>query len=305
MKTARILVVDDNPTNLKLVSDVLAFDGYQILKASDAEEAQEIIKVSTPDLILMDIALPGMDGLTLTRQLKADERTRHIIIVALTAFAMKGDDDKAREAGCDGYITKPIDTRKLSGSVAGYLAWRAGNHGQAGMKILVIEDHPAQLKLAHHVLAAAGHDVSDAGAAEQALAVIKADRPHLILLDLGLPGMDGITLVRRLKADPETRDIHIVAVTSYPKNIPRPPRWRPGAMPTFSSRLTLANCPASLPTWRPERRGSAKNPSMNPHRRRHRHQPEAAARDARSRRPYDDRSWRRRGSVANSLQRED
>lgn len=125
-----ILVVDDNPTNLKLVSDVLAFDGYQILKASDAEEAQEIIKVSTPDLILMDIALPGMDGLTLTRQLKADERTRHIIIVALTAFAMKGDDDKAREAGCDGYITKPIDTRKLSGSVAGYLG-RRGLEAQA------------------------------------------------------------------------------------------------------------------------------------------------------------------------------
>jgi CheY-like chemotaxis protein len=121
MSGARILVVDDNPTNLKLVSDVLQFDGYRVLKASDAEEAQEIIKSSPPDLILMDIALPGMDGLTLTRQIKADERTRHIIVVALTAFAMKGDDDKAQAAGCDGYITKPIDTRKLSGLVADYL----------------------------------------------------------------------------------------------------------------------------------------------------------------------------------------
>lgn len=127
--SASILVVDDNPTNLKLVSDVLEFDGYRILKATDAEEAQEIIMSSIPDLILMDIALPGMDGLTLTRQLKADERTQHIIIVALTAFAMKGDDDKARAAGCDGYITKPIDTRKLSESVAAYLA-RRGNKGQ-------------------------------------------------------------------------------------------------------------------------------------------------------------------------------
>lgn len=127
--SASILVLDDNPTNLKLVSDVLEFDGYRILKATDAEEAQEIIMSSIPDLILMDIALPGMDGLTLTRQLKADERTQHIIIVALTAFAMKGDDDKARAAGCDGYITKPIDTRKLSESVAAYLA-RRGNKGQ-------------------------------------------------------------------------------------------------------------------------------------------------------------------------------
>ncbi|MDB6037824.1 MAG: two-component response regulator [Verrucomicrobiales bacterium] len=124
MNTACILVVDDNPTNLKLVSEMLEFDGYQILKAIDAEEAQETIKVSIPDLILMDIALPGMDGLTLTRLLKADPRTRQIIIVALTAFAMKGDEAKAREAGCDGYITKPINTRTLSAQIEGYLRTR-------------------------------------------------------------------------------------------------------------------------------------------------------------------------------------
>lgn len=122
MNEARILVVDDNPTNLKLVSDVLEFDGYHILTATDAEAAQEVIKASLPDLILMDIALPGMDGLTLTRLLKADEGTRHIVIVALTAFAMRGDDKKAREAGCDGYITKPIDTRTLSTTIAEYLS---------------------------------------------------------------------------------------------------------------------------------------------------------------------------------------
>lgn len=116
--SARILVVDDNPTNLKLVSDVLEFEGYEILKAVDAEEAQVVLAGVLPDLILMDIALPGMDGLTLTRILKADVRTRHIRIAALTAFAMKGDDQKARDAGCDGYITKPIDTRKLPGQVA-------------------------------------------------------------------------------------------------------------------------------------------------------------------------------------------
>jgi CheY-like chemotaxis protein len=132
MKTARILVVDDNPTNLKLVSDVLAFAGHEILKAVDAEEAQIVLTDTLPDLILMDIALPGMDGLTLTRQLKADARTRHIRIVALTAFAMKGDDQKALDAGCDGYITKPIDTRALPGEVAGILALAPGdNHGEA------------------------------------------------------------------------------------------------------------------------------------------------------------------------------
>lgn len=121
MSGACILVIDDNPTNLKLVSDVLEFDGFRILKAADAEIAQEILKTAHPDLILIDIALPGMDGLALTRKLKAEAETRDIVIVALTAFAMKDDDSKAREAGCDGYITKPFNTRTLSGAVAGYL----------------------------------------------------------------------------------------------------------------------------------------------------------------------------------------
>ena len=113
-----ILVVDDNPTNLKLVSEVLEYAGYRVLKAVDAEEAQVVLCHAQPDLIFMDIALPGMDGLTLTRKLKAEPSTKHIRIIALTAFAMKGDEQKAREAGCDGYISKPIDTRIFPAQVA-------------------------------------------------------------------------------------------------------------------------------------------------------------------------------------------
>jgi len=119
--STRILIVDDNPVNLKLATDVLEMEGYAVEKAVDAEQAQELLKRSTPDLILMDIALPGMDGLTLTRKLKADERLKHVPVVAITAFAMKGDEQKALDAGCNGYITKPIDTRKLPQQVAAYL----------------------------------------------------------------------------------------------------------------------------------------------------------------------------------------
>ncbi len=121
MSSARILVVDDNPTNLKLVCEVLEFEGYEILKANDAEEALQIIKQRPPKLVLMDIALPGMDGLTLTRKLKAEEKTKDLVIIALTAFAMKGDEQTARDAGCDDYITKPIDTHGLPALVAGHL----------------------------------------------------------------------------------------------------------------------------------------------------------------------------------------
>jgi CheY-like chemotaxis protein len=133
VSAARILIVDDNPTNSKLVTATLRFAGYEPFNAIDAESAQEMIATTRFDLILMDIALPGMDGLALTRQLKADARTKDIPIVILTAFAMKGDDAKAYAAGCDGYITKPIDTRKFPEQMAKYLAKNEGNSGEAAL----------------------------------------------------------------------------------------------------------------------------------------------------------------------------
>jgi two-component system, cell cycle response regulator DivK len=117
-----ILIVDDNPANLKLTSYLLTSRGYQVRTALDASEALEALEVSRPRLILMDIQLPGMDGLALTRALKSAPTTKDILIVAVTAFAMKGDDQKALAAGCDGYITKPIDTRELPGVLAALLA---------------------------------------------------------------------------------------------------------------------------------------------------------------------------------------
>jgi CheY-like chemotaxis protein len=121
---ATILVVDDNPINLKLVSDLLAFEGYRVLKAEDGEQAAASVEVEPPDLILLDVDLPGIDGLTLTKRLKSDVRTGYIIIVALTAFAMKADRQRAMAAGCDAYVTKPIDTRGLPGQVAQLLQRR-------------------------------------------------------------------------------------------------------------------------------------------------------------------------------------
>lgn len=120
-----LLIVDDNGANLKLARVLLANEGYDVRTAADAEEALELLASWRPRLILMDIQLPGMDGLQLTRQLKAHPATRGIIILALTAYAMKGDEEKAVAAGCDGYVAKPIDTRSLPQTVAAYLAGRA------------------------------------------------------------------------------------------------------------------------------------------------------------------------------------
>lgn len=117
-----VLIIDDNPTNLKVVRVLLSVEGYDVKTATDAEEAVRVLKTFRPRLILMDLQLPGMDGLRLTRRLKADPATKDIRVLAVTAYAMKGDEQKALEAGCDGYVTKPIDTRALPAIVAGFLS---------------------------------------------------------------------------------------------------------------------------------------------------------------------------------------
>jgi two-component system cell cycle response regulator DivK len=119
-----ILIVDDNATNLKLARILLQGEGYEVRTAADAEEALRLLQTFTPRVILMDIQLPGMDGLELTRQLKASAATKDIIVLALTAYAMKGDEDRARAAGCDGYIAKPIDVDSLPAVIAHYLVSR-------------------------------------------------------------------------------------------------------------------------------------------------------------------------------------
>ena len=122
MSGEKILIVDDNPTNLKLVAYLMKANGFEVSTAIDAEAALADIRDRRPALILMDVQLPGIDGLELTRQLKADPETRDIIIVAVTAYAMKGDHDKAVAAGCDDYVTKPIDTRSLPDMVRRHLS---------------------------------------------------------------------------------------------------------------------------------------------------------------------------------------
>jgi CheY-like chemotaxis protein len=119
---ARVLVVEDNDMNMQLVEYLLEEGGYQIVKAASGEEALSVARGEDPvDLILMDIHLPGIDGLSVVREMKADARTSAIPILALTAHAMRGDKDRFLEAGCDGYISKPIDVKTFLSSIRQYL----------------------------------------------------------------------------------------------------------------------------------------------------------------------------------------
>lgn len=119
---ARVLVVEDNDMNMQLVEYLLEEGGYRIVKATSGEEALSITRNGEPlDLILMDIHLPGMDGLSVVREMKGDSRTQTVPILALTAHAMRGDKDRFLEAGCDGYISKPIDVKTFLSSIEQYL----------------------------------------------------------------------------------------------------------------------------------------------------------------------------------------
>jgi CheY-like chemotaxis protein len=122
---ARVLIVDDNPTNLKLVAYLVRANGYDVDTAGDANAALSAIAAHRPALILMDLQLPGIDGLELTRRLKTDPATHDIKVIAVTAYAMKGDEEKALEAGCDDYVTKPIDTRTLPATIAKHIGGAA------------------------------------------------------------------------------------------------------------------------------------------------------------------------------------
>jgi CheY-like chemotaxis protein len=124
----RILVVEDNLMNLELVTDLLEANGFIVCPAHTAEEGFRAARELPPDLVLMDLSLPGLDGLAATRALRDDPLTHHLTIIAFTAHAMRGDEALALHAGCDGYLTKPIDTRTFAAKVAAFIASAESRH---------------------------------------------------------------------------------------------------------------------------------------------------------------------------------
>jgi CheY-like chemotaxis protein len=121
MKNSKILVIEDNDLNMKLVRSLLKRDGYRILEARDAEYGFHLAHVHHPDLILMDIQLPGMDGLSAARVINSDDTLKDIPIVAISGYAMQEDKDKALKAGCVGHISKPLDIRMFSETISQFI----------------------------------------------------------------------------------------------------------------------------------------------------------------------------------------
>jgi two-component system cell cycle response regulator len=221
MDTSTILVVEDNSLNMKLFRSLLTMGGYQVMEAEDAEKGIILASLYLPDLILMDIQLPGIDGLEATRKIKKKPETQKIPVVALTSYAMPGDELKAREAGCSGYITKPINTRTFVESVRAYvnhpspLGTRPGKEAFSLKKrILIVDDDPLNVKLLVSKLPGDQFEPVTAFSGQEALGKILKNPPDLILLDIMMPGMNGYEVSLWLKNNPATQDIPIILVTA-------------------------------------------------------------------------------------------
>ena len=221
MGASRILVIEDNTLNLKLVRSLLTLGGYEVLEAKDAEMGIEMASIHKPNLILMDIQLPGIDGLEATRVLKGKEETRHIPIVALTSYAMSGDELKAKEAGCSGYITKPINTRTFMEFVRVHLNHTPSPEVMPEKKpvslkkrILIVDDDPLNVKLLASKLPEDQFEPITAFSGQEALHKTLKHSPDLILLDIMMPEMNGYEVSHWLKNNPVSQDIPIILVTA-------------------------------------------------------------------------------------------
>ncbi len=211
-----VLIVEDNEKNLKLARDVLRFNGFRTVEATSGEDGVVMAREHLPDLVLMDIALHGIDGVEAARQLRATPETGAIPIVALTASVMEADRARFVEAGFAGLIAKPINVLNFPGQVLAYC--REPRRGVVGVappsRILVVDDAAQNRRLLEAVLLPRGHVVVSAASGPEALELIVAQPPDLVLLDIVMPEMDGYEVCRILRADPNTQTLPIVMLTS-------------------------------------------------------------------------------------------
>jgi len=230
---ATILIIEDNPANMKLSCLLVRKAGHTVLCAVDAETGLTLAHQDHPDLILMDVQLPGMDGLAATALLKRDPDTAAIPVIALSALAMKADEERSRTAGCDAYIVKPLRYQELYAAMDDLLAAAPSRTARdedeparpprngATPAVLIVDDEDRDRRLLEALLRPEGYVTRLAPSGAQALASIAEDPPDLIILDVRMPDMGGNEVARALKSDPATRNIPIIMVTAQNDRVAR------------------------------------------------------------------------------------
>lgn len=223
--STRILVIEDNAVSMELMMYMLQAFGYEPLAARDGDQGLHLARTGSPALILCDIQLPGLDGYALAPLIKHDAVLRHIPLLAVTAYAMVGDQEKILAAGFDGYVSKPIDPLELGAIIARWLNRAPPSPGQdacvpgpersrGGPAVLVLDDHRPNLELQLDLLEPLGYRVRTASSIPEALALAHQAPPDLIISDVGLTNTHGFDFIRQIKRDPRLKTIPFIFMTT-------------------------------------------------------------------------------------------
>lgn len=218
-----MLIIEDNPDGLELMSYLVESFGHVAVRTSDGLEGLAAAAAQRPDLIVCDIQLPGADGETVARRLKADAALANIPLIAVTAFAMVGDRERVLAAGFDGYLSKPIDPQRFVADLEAFLQQGARNVPVATDEtpratILVVDDVAANRELLQDTLQPFGYMVLAADCVETAMRLARKRPPDLIVSDLRMPGRDGFALLRALQGDPALAGIPCMMLSSSSRN---------------------------------------------------------------------------------------
>lgn len=231
---ARILVIEDNPLNLELLTDLLEAWGHRTLVATDGDAGLELLKRERPDLVLCDLQMPGRDGYGVAAAIRADPALRALPLVAVTAFAMVGDRERALDAGFDAHISKPIDPRSFVAEIERHLQRSVPPVPASavvsdpppplpaslrapfdGARLLMVDDEPVNQEFKRHLLEPAGYRVHTAAGAQEALDVLRREGPFdLVMSDVVMPGGSGFSLLQAMRADAALAGVPLVFLTS-------------------------------------------------------------------------------------------
>jgi len=226
---ARILIIEDEANNLDVARRIVRGAGHEALTATDGLAGLEIARRERPDAVLVDLLLPKLDGWSVTRAIREEPWAKEIPIIAVSALAMEADRARARDAGCDDFVTKPYAPAELRSVLNRYfadgsapkLATRQVGLPASGIepserlgRVLVVDDEPANVELIVRRLSGNGYETLTASNGHDAIAVATREQPDLILMDIMMPGLDGWQATRLLKGDPKTANIPVVFVTA-------------------------------------------------------------------------------------------
>lgn len=228
--SARILIIEDTPNNLTLMAYLLESAGHKLLKASSAITGLEIARTDIPDLIVMDIQMPGMDGYEALEKIRADDRLRHMVVLAVTAYAMVGNREQVLAAGFNGYLAKPIDPETFVIDVEALLpeALRSPHVTTASQPnivaidksiehtqtVLVVDDLATNVTLLRSILETRGLRVLDASNVDDALRIVNTEDPVLVLSDMNIAGESGVDFLHRLDASKQLSKMTFAFVTA-------------------------------------------------------------------------------------------